>query len=164
VKVPTKSAISRYMVQVTLEAPLRFVFRWCTDYSSGDGRDSGEGYERRVLQRSVESVDLEDLYDTNSGWIWIHRAVSLHPPDRWHADSVGSDRTLSVDYRLSTGEAGHTHLSIRAVRRPYGTGLANPPKSAWEDSVSKSWARLARVLERDYQNSKPKRTKREGRL
>jgi len=161
--VSKKSRVSRYSVRVTFRAPLRFVFRWCTDYSPGDGRDSGEGYERRVLHRSVERVELEDLYDRKSGWIWIHRTVRLYPPDSWHAYSIGSDRTLSVDYRLSPGRLGCTRLTIRAVRKPYGCGRTNPTKTAWENSVTRSWARFARVMERDYRRSEPSRAHRERR-
>ncbi len=146
-----------YQVRATFRAPLPFVFRWCTDYTAEDGRYSGEGYERRILARSVRNVVLEDLFDTEHGWIWIHRAVRLQPPDRWHADSVGSDRILSVDYRLSSLPGGRTRLTIDVRRRPYGLGKANPPKTEWQRNVAGSWERFGRLLERDYRRSKADR-------
>lgn len=147
----------RYRVRSTFRAPLSFVFRWCTDYTSRDGRYSGEGYQRRILGRSDRGVVFEDLYETKQGWIWIHRTVRFQPPDRWHADSVGSDRLLSVDYRVSRLPGGRTRLTIDARRWPYGIGKANPPRTDWERSVARSWKRFGRVLEREYRRSQTKR-------
>lgn len=154
---PKEGPSRRYRVRSTFRAPLTFVFRWCTDYSSKDGRYSGEGYRRRILGRSDRGVVFEDLFETERGWIWIHRAVRFQPPDRWHADSVGSDRRLSVDYRISSLPDGRTMLTIDARRWPYGIGKANPPRPAWERSVARSWKRFGRVLERAYRRSQTKR-------
>jgi len=140
----------KYEVRTTIHAPFPFVYRWCTDYTPEDARYSGEGYERRILRRSDREVIFEDLYDTKEGWIWIRRAVRLLPPAGWHADSVGSDRALSVDYRLSRLSGHSTLLTIRARRRPYGIGGKNPPKSRWERKVGLNWAKFGGGLEGDF--------------
>ena len=147
---PKDGPSRRYEVRSTFRAPLSYVFRWCTHYTSKDGQYSGEGYQRRILSRSGRRVTFEDLFDTKQGWIWVHRTVRLQPPDRWHADSVGSDRILSVDYRLSSLPGDRTRLLIVARRRPYGIGQANPPITEWQRRVAGNWERLGRVLERDY--------------
>ena len=146
----SKSSAAHYRVQITFQAPLPFVYRWCTNYSTEDGRYSGEGYQRRITRRTATRVEMEDLYDTGGRWIWIHRDVRLHPPNKWHAESIGSDRALVVDYRLSRGRGDGTMLSIRASRQPFGIGRKNPPKSVWERNVTRSWASFARALEKDY--------------
>lgn len=146
--------VQHYEVRCKFEAPLPFVYRWCTDYEPTDGRTSGEGYARRILRRSSRRVVLEDLYDTKKGWIWIHRDVRLSPPDRWHADSVGSDRALSVDYRLSDLSEHSTLMTIHARRWTYGIGTSNPPKRSWEGSVQASWTKYGRALERDYREGR----------
>jgi hypothetical protein len=155
--VSPRSLIAHYAVRLTIRAPLPFVYGWCTDYTSQDGRYSGEGYERRIIRRSLKRVEFEDLYDTEAGWVWIHRSIRLLPPNAWHADSTGSDRALSVDYRLRRGAGITTELSIRAARRPYGIGRMNPRKASWEAGVARSWANFARVLERDYKKLRSKR-------
>ncbi len=142
--------IRRYQVRSTFRAPLPYVFRWCTDYTAKDGQYSGEGYLRRILSRSDRRVVFEDLFDTKQGWIWVHRDVRLRPPDRWHADSVGSDRILSVDYHLASLAGGRTRLTIDARRRPYGIGKANPPKAVWQRNVAGNWERLRLLLEQEY--------------
>lgn len=157
---PKNGPTRRYEVRSTLRAPLPYVFRWCTDYTSEDGRYSGEDHLRRILSRSNRRVVFEDLYDTERGWIWIHRDVRLHPPDRWHADSIGSDRILSVSYRLSRLPGDRTLLSIDARRRPYGVGRANPSKKEWQRRVAGNWERFGRVLERDYRRDLATRSRR----
>jgi hypothetical protein len=102
----------RYEVESVFHAPLPFVYRWCTNFTPKDARYSREGYARRILRRSLGEVIFEDLYDTKAGWIWIRRVVRLLPPAGWHADSVGSDRALSLDYRLSKLPGERTLLTI----------------------------------------------------
>ena len=125
---PTRGPTARYEVRATFQAPLEFVYRWCTDYTPTDARISGEGFDRRVVRRTRNAVVLEDLYDTGQGWIWLRRVVRLFPPARWRADSVGSDRAISVEYRLTEVSGNRTQLTIRARRRPYGIGTKNPGK------------------------------------
>lgn len=157
---PKRGQSRRYVVATTLRAPLTYAYRWCTHYTPDDGDLSGEGYERRILSRSDRRVVFEDLLDTRNGWIWIHREVRLGPPNGWHAESVGSDRRISVEYRLSALSDDRTQLVITALRQPYGIGKGNPPAAEWQRRISQNWARLGRVLERDYRRDRARRRKR----
>jgi len=139
-----------YEVRATFDAPLKFVYRWCTDYTPRDARLEEENYERRLLRRSRTEVVYEDLEELNRGWYWTRHVVRLRPPNRWHSDSVGSHRAISLDYRLSRLPGNRTQLTLTARRRPYGIGGKNPPKSEWERSVAGSWKKFGRALERDY--------------
>jgi len=150
---PRRGSTARYEVEATLRAPLGFVYRWCTDFTPEDSHFSGERYVRRILRRSPRAVVFEDLYESRRGWTWIRRVVRLSPPDHWRADSVGSDRAISVEYRLSRIASDRTQLTIRARRRPYGIGTRNPSKSTWEGSVGANWERFGRALEREYKRS-----------
>ena len=147
---PRRSPEATYRVRATFRAPLEFVYRWCTDYTSGDAKYESEHYRRRILRRSSRQVVYEDLEDTPQGWFWTRHVVRLQPPRRWHSDSVGSHRSYVLDYRLSPLPGGRTELVLVARRRPMGVGSKNPSKSAWERSTGQSWARFARSLERDY--------------
>lgn len=151
--------VALYLVRATFRAPLEFVYGWCTDYTANDSSLSKEGYIRRILRRSPRTVVLEDLYDTREGWTWLRRVIRLTPPDRWYADSIGSDRAISVGYRLSTLPGGRTQLTIRARRRPYGVGTKNPAKSTWERSITANWTRFGRALERDYERTRSRRNR-----
>jgi hypothetical protein len=156
--VPARWPGPRYEVRATFRAPLDFVYRWCTDYTTSDSKFTGEGYVRRVLRRTPGEVVFEDLYDNGQSWTWLRRVVRLRPPNGWRADSVGSDRQISVDYRLTKLPGNRTRLTIRARRRPYGIGERNPSKSSWERAVGRNWAKFGRALERDYALGRSRRT------
>ena len=149
-----RRAFASYQTRTILRAPLAFVFRWCTDYTSQDARYESETYQRRILRRSARKVVYEDLENTPQGWAWTRHTVRLLPPDHWHSDSVGSHRTISLDYRLSPLPKDRTLLVLKARRRPYGVGTKNPPRSTWERSVGRSWAKFARSLEREYRGTR----------
>jgi catechol 2,3-dioxygenase-like lactoylglutathione lyase family enzyme len=153
---PERRPSRSYLVRVALPVPLSFAYRWCTDYSRSDGQLSGEGYQRRILGRSDGRVTFEDLYDAGPGWIWIHRVVRLAPPDGWDAESIGSDRAISVRYRLTRLTSTRTQLTIQAQRRPYGIGTKNPPRELWETTVAENWKRFGRAMERDYAKRRPR--------
>lgn len=154
---PRKWPGPRYEVRATFGAPLEFVYHWCTDYTPQDARLEGERYQRRILRRASREVVYEDLEDTPQGWFWSRHLVRLFPPNRWHSDSVGSHRAISLDYRLTELPGNRTQLILKARRRPYGLGGKNPPKSKWERSVAKSWKKFGRILERDYQKTRSRR-------
>lgn len=142
-----------YEVRATFDAPLEFVYRWCTDYTPQDARLEGEDYERRILRRARSEVVYEDLEESKQGWFWARHVVRLMPPNRWHSDSVGSHRATSLDYRLSRLPGKRTQLILRARRRPYGIGGKNPSKSEWERSVAAAWKKFGRAIERDYKRA-----------
>lgn len=146
-----------YQVRCVFRAPLEFVYRWCTDYTPHDAKLESGSYRRRILRRSAREVVYEDLDDAGEGWAWSRHVVHLRPPDRWRSDSVGSHRTIALDYRLSRLPGGKTQLVLTAHRRPSGIGGRNPPRSQWELSVGRSWRQFARALERDYRKQETRR-------
>jgi len=147
---PRKPTATTYEFRSTFQAPLPYVFRWCTDYSPEDPRLEKENYTRRVLSRSARRVIFEDLYDEPVGWVWSHDVVTLSPPDHWHADIVGTHREWTIDYRLHVLPDGRTGLSFRGRRRPTPLGGRNPPKPQLVRELKALWRNFGRALERDY--------------
>ena len=141
-------------VRAEFRAPLRYVFDWCTDYDPGDARRENEEYDRRILERTRRRVVFEDLSDTPSGWQWTRHVVTLHPPNRWHSESIGTHRHASLDYVLTPLSEDRTRLDLRWHRRP--TALAGTQRSpaAIERGSTAAWRTLARSLERDYRRSR----------
>jgi hypothetical protein len=156
-----------YRYRITFDAPLPFVFRWCTDYRPTDARLEGERYERRVLRRTPRTVVYEDLEETGGGWAWRRHVVTLHPPHRWHSDSVGNYREIVLDYELRPVAGGRTQMRFRARRRPSLLAGRNPSSRAFGSSMDASWRRFRRLLEDDYRRSvaggRPRRAGRRGR-
>jgi hypothetical protein len=156
---PRKWPGPTYVVRATFQAPLDFVYRWCTDFTSQDAQHEDDEYERKIIRRTSREVVYEDLYDSKDGWFWSHHQVRLQPPNRWHSDTVGSHRAMSLDYNLSKLPRGRTQLTLTARRRPYGVGGRNPARSQWEAPVAKSWRNFGRALEKDYRKASAKRAR-----
>jgi len=140
-------------------APLEFVFAWCTDFDPHDARREGDAYERRILLRQRRRVVFEDLAESKEGWIWVRQDVSLHPPDHWHAESVGNRRDASIDYRLTRISPERTRLDLRWRRRPTGIVRGGPSPRAIEKATEASWRVFARSLERDFRRERRARAR-----
>jgi hypothetical protein len=146
-----------YDMEAEFDAPLPFVYRWCTDYSAQDGALSGDGYERRVIQRSKRRVVFEDLWWESDGWRWRRYDVTLLPPRGWRAESIGNVRDLESVYRLTELPDERTHLFLRVRRRPGPRSNGQPTKKAFENEVESMWKILGKNLEKDYRASRRRR-------
>lgn len=145
------------------EAPLAFVFRWCTDFRPIDGRLEKEDYSRMILERTPKRVVYEDLSTAPDGWHWARHVVTLHPPDRWHSDSVGNYRETSLDYVLTPLADGRTQLDLRWRRRPSPLARKKPSTAEIESSATAGWKNFGKALEKDYHRSlRSKNSRRRG--
>lgn len=143
-----------YQIEIEFSAPLEYVFRWCTDYSPDDAKLEGEKYTRMVVSRTGRRVVYEDLEDGKDGYLWAHMDVSLHPPDRWHVESIGSHRTLRGDYRLTRLGRERTRFQMKWRRAPTPLTKLKMTKAQREQVMRKGWEKLQRALEVDYRRSK----------
>ncbi len=146
-----------YRIEVTFRAPLRFVYRWCTDYRRDDAAREGEKYTRRVVERTKGRVVFEDIEPDEAGWFWTRHVVRLIPPYRWHMDGWGNRRHVTADYRLAPVGKNRTRLELRWRRRPSLLKFTRIPKSVGERSSRLGWANFRRELERDYRRSRTHR-------
>lgn len=83
-----------------IDAPLGFVYDWCTDYREDDNRITRSKSRRRILEKTRQRV----IYTTREKGAKSAGAasiVTLHPPDTWHVDSIGDNRDIVGDYRLT---------------------------------------------------------------
>ena len=151
---PKPAASTVYEIRTKFRAPVPYVFRWCTDYTPDDARLEKDEYARKILKRGKRAIVYEDLYEGPDGWMWSHQEVTLHPPDRWHAESTGSHRHWSLDYTLRPLADGGTELTLRGVRRPTALGIRNPPKARMNQELREGWANFGRALERDYRKER----------
>ena len=148
-------------MKATFPAPLEFVYRWLTDFSSRDASITGERYRRRILERSPSRIIFEDLAASSSGWSWLRNVVDLQPPDRWHLEAVGNTLDARADYRLIPRSPSTTELVMTWRLRPGILGGTIPPKAAIEASLRQVWAAYAEALREDFQFiSRPKRRSR----
>jgi hypothetical protein len=147
---PTKWVGPEYRIRVTFDAPVDYVFSWCTDYTPEDGNLEGETYTRKIIERTKRQVIFEDLEETKTGWDWGRDVVALRPPNRWHMKGVGNHRDVEADYRLQALPDGRTELDLRWRRRPKVPDAAKLTKAQREASSLRAWKLFGAALERDY--------------
>jgi hypothetical protein len=139
-----------YHVKAVFRAPMRYVFSWCTDFDPHDDRREKDQYTRKIIERTGRRVIFEDLVDSDQGWNWARHVVSLHPPNHWHSDSVGTHRTLTIDYLLTALPGDRTRLNLRWKRRRTALATTRVSKRTIEKSTTQAWRNFARELEKDY--------------
>lgn len=154
-----------YRAEAIFRAPLAFAYRWCTDFRPDDARLIGEKYERRILRRARRRVLFEDLWWEADGWRWRRSDVSLNPPDRWVAESLGNVREARLEYRLTALSDDRTRFELTMHRRPTARSPRQPPKAELEGELHEMWRDYGRALERAYRASRRERAPpRAGRL
>ncbi len=147
-----------YHITATFRVPLDFAFAWCTDYTPEDAGLEGEGYQRKIIERSSRRVVFEDLEEMADGWFWGRDVVTLRPPNRWHMDGVGNRRDVTADYLLTSLPDGRTQLELRWRRRPKTPDAKrHVSKTEREASALTAWKRFGVAMDRDY-----RRTQRRG--
>jgi hypothetical protein len=145
-----------YTLRQTFDAPLPYVFRWLTDYSSEDPTYEEGSWKRKVIENGPRRAVLEDLTDTEDGWEWYRTVVDIHPPDRWNAELHGNVPDWKLSYRLTPLGRDRTTLTIQWRMRKGGAlqGRKIPPKADTERSMRRLWRGFAAGLDEDYRRSR----------
>ena len=87
-------------LSLLIHAPSRYVYDWCTDYRSDDGRFSNGRASYRVIRISPRRV-VRIRVSRGSGRnprIAVE-LVGLNPPHSWHLDQIDETDQQSLDYR-----------------------------------------------------------------
>ena len=145
-------------VSVVIHAPSRYVYDWCTDYRSDDGRFSSRSPRpsfrviritpRRVLRIRVAGGSGRDPRIAVD-------LVRLNPPHSWHLDQIDETDRQSLDYRVSSAGRARTRLQLLVTERWVTPEF--PTREALRAQVAKTWARFAAALEADYRAGRPAR-------
>lgn len=143
-------------VSRTIDAPLRYVYDWCTDYRSDDWRLSPRGARRRFRVLRLSPHRLLRIRLTPNGSEDPDVAVDvlrLEPPRAWHTDQVDEDDRETVDYRLTRLGPHRTRLDLLVTERYV---VPHPPTSAeTRGRLLAVWARYGAEIEARYRNGRP---------
>lgn len=132
----------------TINAPLRKVYAWCTDFSLDSSDSEGSTSSRRVLAKTRTKCVFVDLGPNEGGSPKLTvNVVTLQPPDAWHLDLYGDPRNEIVDYKLK--ELGKVSTRLDMV---FKNGLS-PSERTWFASL---WERWAAEIERESRSSNPR--------
>jgi hypothetical protein len=74
-----------YRVRKIINAPLRFVYDWCTDHREDDNKITGSTAEFRILQKTNRRVIYLRTNESHGKTVTAVKMVTLRPPNAWHA-------------------------------------------------------------------------------
>lgn len=137
-----------YRASKVINAPIKYVFDWATDFKEDDDRIFG-GKERRaiLLKTKTKSVYAQSKPKISVG------VVALRPRDySWHLDYYSEEDMESGEYKLSKVDKKKTRVDmVFNNKRKYGKGLS---KKEFENEAKFLWDNYAAALEKDFKSGK----------
>ena len=132
----------------TINAPLSFVYRWCTDFRDDDNKITGSAARRRILHKTKDRAVYVSIYKSGGKLKYGVNNVSLHPTRSWHLEFVGEEDDELGDYRLVSLGPKRTRLEMVFKER---YKVRNAPSRA-EDlrHTNEVWDKYVAALERSY--------------
>ncbi len=143
----------KYRLSQEFDAPLDYVFQWCTDFREDDNKLIGSKTERKILEKGPERVIWRVRYKDRKDYVEGVRAVWLHPPDSWTLDTCGDGREMG-EYKLKSLGKNKTRLDMKFVVT-YDSKDEVEDKDEWEADGVKDWKIYRNALEADFKAGKP---------
>lgn len=137
-----------YRVTKIINAPLKFVYDWCTDYREDDNLITGSEAQSKILQRTNRRVIYLRTYVRNGRAIIAVKMVTLRSPKAWHLDQVGEDEDAIGIYKLTRIGSERTRLNMTFTEK-YKVSEA-PTKEEDRKGTDQMWDKYVAALEKDY--------------
>ncbi len=140
-------------VSKKIEAPLSYVFKWCTDFRDNDPEITGSKTLRRILEKTKKRVIYAQVYNDDSGQQrFAVDIVALKPPRYWHLDYFGEEDDETGEYKLTSLGKSKTKLDMVFKEK---WKIQNPPSKEWQvQHTSEVWDKYIAALEADYKKNK----------
>jgi len=149
----SKPVRQKYKLSETFDAPIDYVFAWCTDFREDDNKLIGSKTERTILEKTPERVVWRVRYKDGKGFAEGVRAVWLTPPNAWHLDTCGDGREVG-DYKLKALGKSKTRLDMKFLVT-YDSKKEVEDKDEWEADGVKHWKIYKKALEADFKAGRP---------
>jgi hypothetical protein len=145
-------------VSLVIRAPARYVYDWCTDYRSDDGRFSRARPRPsfRVIRISPRRLVRIRVYrGSGRDPALTVEKIRLTPPHSWHQDQLDENDQQAMDYRVRSVGRGRTRLQLLSTER--WLTPKHPTREALRAQIASTWARFAAAVEADYRAGRPAR-------
>ena len=137
-----------YRVTKTINAPLKFVYDWCTDYREDDNQITGSKAQFRILQKTNRRVIYLRTFEQDGKAMTGVKMVALRPPKAWYLDQVGEDEDAIGIYKLTRVGPEKTKLNMTFTEK-YKISDA-PTKEEDRNQTDQMWDKYVAALEEDY--------------
>ncbi len=141
---------------MTINAPLSYVYSWCTDFRDDDTKITGSKSDRRILEKSKKRAVYAVIYQGTDGKEKVAVSyVTLRPPDAWDLEQFGEEDYETGSYRLKSLGKDKTRLDM--VFKETWKNIAKIPSIEEQiNSTSNGWAKFTAALESDYKRDSKK--------
>jgi hypothetical protein len=140
-----------YHVSEIINAPLRFVFDWCTDFREDDNQITGSKTQRKIMQKTKRRAIYISTYERDGRKVSGVNIVTLKPPKAWYLEYVGEEEDEIGSYKLKRLGPGKTRLDMTFTEK-YTISNA-PTKEEDRNQTQQMWNRYVAALERDFSSS-----------
>jgi len=146
--------LAAYSVTKVIDAPLKYVYDWATDYRETDNSIWGGKYPRIILFKSRSKV----IYAYNGKGAdgkpkLAVRIVTLHPSTRsWHLDYYGEESLETGEYKLT--RLGKTKTRFKVVLKNRWKKGKGPSSKHFQKEGDFVWTKYVEALEKDYNSGK----------
>lgn len=140
-----------YSLTKTIDAPVKFVYDWCTDYREDDNDITGSKTPFKILQKTRHRVIYLRTKKVHGRPMIGVKMVTLSPPRAWHLDQVGEDEDAIGNYKLTRLGREKTRLEMRFTEK-YKVSNA-PTREQDREVVDQMWDKFVTALENDYASS-----------
>ena len=140
-----------YKISKIIEAPLSYVYDWCTDFRESDTKITGSKNKRRILLKTKNRVVYVSQYIKNGQLRNAVNVVTLYPNKAWHLDYHADEDDEVGEYRLAQVGPKRTRLNM-TFKESYK--IRNPPTKATDIKLTNEvWDKYVAALEDDYARS-----------
>jgi len=143
----------KYKLSETFNAPMEYVFAWCTDFREDDNKYTGSKTARKILEKTPQRVVWRVAYKDGKDTLEGVRAVWLNSPKSWRLDTCGDGREAG-EYRLKSLGKNKTRLDMKFVVT-YDSKKDVEDKDEWEADGVKHWKIYKKALEADFKAGRP---------
>lgn len=137
-----------YRATKTINAPLKFVYNWCTDYREDDPELTGSKAQVRILQKTTRRVIWVRTLERDGKTLTAVKMVTLRPPTAWYLDQVGDDEDAIGVYRLTRVGPEKTRLEMKFTEKYKISDV--PTKEEDKRQTDRMWDKYVAALEKDY--------------
>ena len=147
-------ATHRGRISKIIDAPLPYVYDWCTDFRPDDATLGGSRSTHQVIRVSPRRlVRVKVAKNGGDDPRMTVEVVRLSPPNAWHKDAIGEKDLHAMDYTLTARGPNKTRFTLEIVVRWMVPKF--PKKADWLRSSSGFWDELVQALEERYRSGQP---------
>jgi hypothetical protein len=140
-------------VSKTINAPAKFVYEWCTDFSEDDPKITGSSSKRIIVEKTKKKAIYVVNYTGSDGKQKTNvNIVSLNPAKSWHLDQFGQEDNETGDYKITSLGKNKTRLDM-TFKEKWKDIAKIPSIKEQRDGTEEFWDKLVSALEKDFANS-----------